>query len=75
MAIAYTSLMHSSLQIQIATAIRKAVNMSFQNQRAGQAALKSGIVVHHSRHSGGLRFFDKNGNNITSQMRKALRMY
>lgn len=73
MAISYTSLIHPKIQIAIATAIRKAVDMSFENQRAGQAVLSNGIEVFYSKRFG-LMFF-KNNKDITKSMVKALRSY
>lgn len=72
MSISYTSLLHPKTQIAFACAINKAVSASKVNGVAGQAYLKNGIEVFHSRRFG-LMFFSKDGKDITSIVRKSLR--
>lgn len=72
MSISYTSLLHPKTQIAFACAISKAVSASYVSGIAGQAYLKNGIQVFHSRRFG-LMFFDKAGKDITNIVRKSLR--
>lgn len=74
MSISYTSLIHPKTQIAFACAISKAVSASLANGIAGQAFLKNGIQVFHSRRFG-LMFFDKTGKDITKVVVKSLRSY
>lgn len=74
MGISHTSLIHPKTQIAFACAISKAVSASKANGVAGQAYLKNGIQVFHSRRFG-LMFFDKAGKDITTIVKSALRKY
>lgn len=74
MSISYTSLIHPKTQIAFACAINKAVSASYVSGIAGQAYLKNGIEVFHSRRLG-LMFFSKDGKDITKVVLKSLRSY